>query len=293
LRREMGLDHPPLTRYLGWFGGIVQGDLGQSIVSGRDIAGLLGERLANTLFLALFAAVIAVPLAIGLGLAAALYRNTLFDRTTSTLALMAISLPEFFVAYLLVWGFSVQLGWFPSISNIDPTAGFFDRIYRTFLPALTLTLIVTAQMMRMTRASIVNLLALPYVEMACLKGASQRRVILKHTLPNAVAPIVTVVALNLAYLITGVVIVEVVFVYPGMGQLLVDSVAKRDFTVVQATCLIFSGAFILLNLIADMISIAQSASFGDLRHGRHRRLCTRCALRAVARALWRKRDCCL
>jgi len=198
LRREMGLDHPPVTRYLGWFGGIVQGDLGQSIVSGRDIAGLLGERLANTLFLALFAAVIAVPLAIGLGLAAALYRNTLFDRTTSTLALMAISLPEFFVAYLLVWGF----------------------------------------------------------EMACLKGASQRRVILKHTLPNAVAPIVTVVALNLAYLITGVVIVEVVFVYPGMGQLLVDSVAKRDFTVVQATCLIFSGAFILLNLIADMISIA-------------------------------------
>lgn len=258
MRRELGLDLPPVTRYLDWLGGILSGDMGVSLVSGREIAGLMGARLGNTLFLALFAACISVPLAVGLGLMAALHRSTLFDRATSSVALMAISLPEFFVAYLLVWAFSVQLGWFPSISNIDGTAGFLDRLYRTFLPALTLTLIVTAQMLRMTRASIVNLLALPYIELARLKGASQSRVILRHALPNAVAPIVTVVALNLAYLITGVVIVEVVFVYPGMGQLLVDSVAKRDFTLVQATCLIFSAAFILLNLAADMISIASN-----------------------------------
>lgn len=258
LRRELGLDRPPVTRYLEWLGGILSGDLGRSLVSDREISEVIGARLANTLFLALFAACIAVPLAVGLGLMAALYRDSIFDRATSSAALVAISLPEFFVAYLLVWTFSVQLSWFPSLSTINDTAGFFERLYRTFLPALSLTLIVTAQMLRMTRASIVNLLALPYIEMARLKGASQKRIILRHALPNAVAPIVTVVALNLAYLITGVVIVEVVFVYPGMGQLLVDSVAKRDFTLVQASCLIFSTAFILLNLAADMVSIASN-----------------------------------
>ena len=129
-------------------------------------------------------------------------------------------------------------------------------LYRTFLPALTLVLVVTAHMMRMTRAAIINLLAQPYIEMAWLKGASPLRVILRHALPNALAPIINVVALNLAYLITGVVIVEVVFVYPGLGQLMVDSVAKRDIPVVQASCLIFASIYILLNLGADVLAIA-------------------------------------
>lgn len=152
-----------------------------------------------------------------------------------------------------------QLGCgFPSIANLSEGASLGDRIYRTFLPALTQTLIVTAHMMRMTRASLINLLALPYVEMAKLKGASQRRLIVIHALPNAIAPIVTVIAINLAYLIVGVAIVEVVFVYPGMGQLLVDSVAKRDFTVVQTACLIFAATYILFNLASDLISIASN-----------------------------------
>jgi peptide/nickel transport system permease protein len=152
---------------------------------------------------------------------------------------------------------------FPSLSNIFDGMGFSERLTKTMLPALVLTLTVTAQMMRMTRAAIINLLASPYIEMARLKGLSPMRVIIKHALPNALAPIITVVALNLAFLITGVVVVEVVFVYPGIGQLFVDSVKIRDIPVVQACCLIFAAVYILLNLTADILSIVSNPR---LRH---------------------------
>ena len=257
-RRELGLDQPAHTRYLDWLGGFLQGDLGNSLISGIPISQLIGERMANTFFLAGFAAVISVPLAVLLGVISALYRDSFLDKTINVATLTAISVPEFFVGYILVWLFAVELGMFPSIANLSEDAGLSERLYRTFLPALTLTLIVTAHMMRMTRASLINLLALPYIEMAQLKGASQRRLIVIHALPNAIAPIVTVIAINLAYLIVGVVIVDVVFVYPGMGQLLVDSVAKRDFTVVQTACLLFAATYILFNLASDLISIASN-----------------------------------
>ena len=257
-RRELGLDQPAHTRYLEWLGGFLQGDLGNSLISGIPIWDLISERLYNTFFLAGFAALISVPLAVVLGVVAALYRDTFLDKSINVATLTAISVPEFFVGYILVWLFAVELQMFPSIANLSEGASLGDRLYRTFLPALTLTLIVTAHMMRMTRASLINLLALPYIEMARLKGASQRRLIVIHALPNAIAPIVTVIAINLAYLIVGVVIVEVVFVYPGMGQLLVDSVAKRDFTVVQTACLLFAATYILFNLASDLISIASN-----------------------------------
>jgi peptide/nickel transport system permease protein len=234
------------------------GGSGNSLLSRIPISQHIGERMANTFFLAGFAAVISVPLAVLLGVISALYRDRLLDKTINVATLTAISVPEFFVGYILVWLFAVELGMFPSIANLSEDARLSERLYRTFLPALTLTLIVTAHMMRMTRASLINLLALPYIEMAQLKGASQRRLIVIHALPNAIAPIVTVIAINLAYLIVGVVIVEVVFVYPGMGQLLVDSVAKRDFTVVQTACLLFAATYILFNLASDLISIASN-----------------------------------
>lgn len=252
-RRELGLDLPAHTRYLNWLLGAVQGDFGTSLANKRPIADLIATRLGNTLFLALYAAAISIPLSLMLGVLAALYRNTIFDRTANALALSSISFPEFFVAYILIF-ILAQSGLFPSMSRVDPDTGFAETLYRTFLPALTLTLVVTAHMMRMTRAAIINLLASPYIEMARLKGMTPMRVILHHALPNALAPIITVVALNLAYLITGVVVVEVVFVYPGLGQLMVDSVAKRDFPVVQAVALIFAAAYVLLNLTADVLS---------------------------------------
>lgn len=254
-RRQLGLDLPLATRYFNWLNGMLHGSFGTSLASGLPISQLIGERIGNTLFLAAFTAVIAVPPALLLGILAALHRNSLFDRGVSTLTLTAISLPEFFIAYLLILALAVNTSLFPSISNITPNTEFLDRIYRSFLPALTLTLGITAHIMRMTRASIINLLGLPYIEMARLKGATQGRVVTRHALPNALAPIVNVVALNLAYLVTGVVIVEVIFVYPGIGKLLIDSVSKRDVPVVQALCFLISLTYILINLGSDVLSI--------------------------------------
>lgn len=263
LREELGLNKSPVTRYFEWLGGAVQGDFGTSLANKRSVTAQIAPRFANTLFLAAYAAVISVPLAIFLGVLTALYRNSVFDRVSNALSLVSISSPEFFLGYVLIAFFAVQSQLFPSISNVTSGMDFDERIYRTTLPAVTLALVVTAYMMRMTRAAIINLLASPYIEMARLKGVPNARVITHHALPNALAPIINVVALNLAYLITGVVLVEVVFVYPGVGQLLVDSVTKRDFPVVQACCLIFAATFILFNLIADVGSILSNPR---LRH---------------------------
>ena len=255
LRDKLGLDRPAPVRYLDWLGGAVTGDFGVSLVSGESVSTAIGERFINTLFLAAYAAVIAVPIAILLGVIVALLRNTLFDRVANVLTLTSISSPEFFVGYILILYLAVKTSMFPAIASLSGDMSFLDLLHRTFLPALTLVLVVTAHMMRMTRAAIINLLASPYIEMARLKGTPPWKVIVSHALPNAWAPIINVVALNLAYLITGVVLVEVVFVYPGIGQLLVDAVAKRDFPIVQACCLVFAATFILLNLAADVGSI--------------------------------------
>lgn len=253
LRERLGLDQPAWVRYGQWIGGALAGDFGASLSGGRPVADLLAGRLLNTLFLALYAAVMAIPLSIGLGLLAALWRNGLFDRLANMGTLTAIAFPEFFVAYILIY-LVTGTGLFPTMAAIPPGAGLLDRLHATFLPALTLTLVVAAHMMRMTRAAIINLLSSPYIEMARLKGVPPARVIWRHALPNALAPIINVVALNLAYLITGVVVVEVVFVYPGLGQLMVDSVSRRDVPVVQAAALIFAATYVLLNLLADVLS---------------------------------------
>ncbi|WP_425071457.1 ABC transporter permease [Sagittula sp. S175] len=266
IRRDLGLDQSYITRYISWLLDMLQGNLGisyaqlnfQSNMGGQNlktVADQIAPRFANTMFLASVAAVIAVPFAVTLGVLAALYRNSAFDKIINVSTLTSISSPEFFLAYILVLFLAVLNPFLPSIANIYQGIGFWDRLTATLLPALTLTLVVTAHMMRMTRAAIINLLASPYIEMARLKGVSPLRIIVKHALPNAWAPIINVIALNLAYLITGVVVVEVVFNYPGIGQLFVDAVKNRDIPVVQACCLIFAGAYILLNLAADILSM--------------------------------------
>jgi len=264
-RREIGLDRPPVERYLHWLGGVVRGDFGTSYsgagsLSGnrRPVAALIAPRLVNTLFLAGLAALIAVPLALTLGLLAALYRNGIYDRLVNLVTLTSISAPEFFVGYILALFLAndVYFQIFPAISTVEPGASILDRAYACALPALTLVLVIVAHMMRMTRASVINLLASPYIEMARLKGSAPRRVIVHHALPNAWAPISNVIALNLAYLIVGVVVVEKVFAYPGIGQLMVDAVRNQDVPVVQGCALIFAAVYILLNLAADIIAIA-------------------------------------
>ena len=254
-RKELKLDLPPHLRYISWLGDFLKGDFGNSLANGRPIVDLIGWRFSNTLFLAGAAAVIAVPIAIILGILAALYRNTLFDRIISMATLSTISFPEFFVAYILIALLSVQLVLFPSISNINNQMSLIQKLYAIVLPCLTLTMVVVAHMMRQTRAAIINILASPFIEMARLKGLKRVRIVVLHAFPNALSPVINVVALNLAYLVVGVVIVEVVFVYPGLGQLLVDSVSKRDIPVVQASGLIFAATYVGLNLTADVLSI--------------------------------------
>ncbi len=263
LRRELGLNDPAYIRYFRWLAGIVQGDLGTALSNGQDIATQLGKRLGNTLFLAGVAAIVSVPLAILLGLLAVRYRNRWPDKLISAVTLASISLPEFFIGYLLIYFVAVQLGWFTSVSTVYEGMTIGQRLNAVALPAATLTLVVLAHMMRMTRAAILNVMQSAYIETAELKGISAFDIIRKHAFPNAIAPIVNVVMLNLAYLVVGVVVVEVVFVYPGMGQYLVDHVAKRDVPVVQACGLIFAAVYISLNIIADVVAIISNPR---LRH---------------------------
>ena len=254
-RQEMKLDLPPHVRYISWLKGMAAGDLGQSIATKTPVGDLIGWRFKNTLFLAGVSAAMAVPLSLFLGIIAALYRNTWLDKAISNLTLTTISFPEFFIAYILIAVFSVKIVLFPSISEISSDMSIMQKLHNIMLPCLTMTLVVTAHMMRQTRAAIINILSSPYIETAWLKGMSRMRVIVVHAFPNALSPVINVVALNLAYLVVGVVIVEVVFVYPGLGQLLVDSVSQRDIPVVQASGLIFAVTYISLNLLSDILSI--------------------------------------
>lgn len=265
LRKELGLYDPPVTRYFNWLFAALQGDLGTALTNGRDIGESLGKRLNNTLFLAFWAAIVAVPLAIFLGLVAVRYQNRWPDKLISGVTLTSISIPEFLIGYVVMYFVAVRLGWFSSVAMINDSMTFGMKLNAIALPVFVLTLVVLAHMMRMTRAAILNVMQSAYIETAELKGLSMFTIIRKHAFPNAIAPIVNVVMINLAYLVVGVVVVEVVFVYPGMGQYLVDHVAKRDVPVVQACGLIFAAVYIGLNLMADLVSILSNPR---LRHPR-------------------------
>jgi len=263
LREELGLNDPPVTRYFQWLGDILQGDLGTALTNGRDIAESIGGRLKNTMFLAFWAAVISIPLAIFLGLLAVRYKDRWPDKLISGVTLTTISIPEFMIGYILVYWLAIKLRWFPSVAIMNDSMSLGEKLNAIAIPVMVLTLVVLAHMMRMTRAAILNVMQSAYIETAELKGLRMLTVIRKHAFPNAVAPIVNVVTLNMAYLVVGVVVVEVVFAYPGMGQYLVDHVAKRDVPVVQAVGLIFAAVYIGLNLVADIVSIVTNPR---LRH---------------------------
>jgi peptide/nickel transport system permease protein len=258
--RELGLDRSAVIRYVEWIGNLLQGDFGYSYsgLSGtikRSVSAIIAPRLYNTFFLAVMAAGIAVPLSLFLGVSAALYRNSWFDRIINSVTLTTIAMPEFFIAYVLMFFLAVKFRWFFSLSTVGADTPFLEHLERAALPALTMTLVTVAYMMRTTRAAIISLLASPYIEMAQLKGVSKSQVVVRHALPNAWAPIATIIAFSLAYLVVGVVVVEVVYVYPGIGQLMVDAVSSRDMPVVQGCALIFAATYILLNLLADIVSI--------------------------------------
>ena len=265
IRSQLGLDRPVTTRYFEWLGNALQGDFGTSWASRNSVSEQIGNRLGNSLFLAFFAALISVPLAIILGMVSVHFRHRMPDKVINVISLAAISLPEFFIGYLLILFFAVNLGVATFPATVFEGMSFLDRLKAIALPAATLVLVVLAHMMRMTRAAILSVMSSAYMETAELKGLGAFRAIVKHAAPNAIAPIVNVVALNLAYLVVGVVVVEVVFVYPGMGQYMVDAVTVRDMPVVQACGLIFAAFYILLNMLADIIAIVANPR---LRHPR-------------------------
>jgi peptide/nickel transport system permease protein len=255
IRAALGLEQPAGLRYLHWLGGALHGDFGTSLTSARPVGAQVLPRLGNTLLLASLAALVSVPVAVGLGLLSAMREGGVLDRLVSLLSLVTISVPEFFVGYVLTLLFAVQLGWLPSLAIMHGGMSIAERLAAIALPVATLVIVVLAHMLRMTRSALLSVMSAPYIEMAFLKGLPRSTVVLRHALPNAAAPIIAVVALNLGYLVVGVVVVEAVFVYPGAGQLMVDAVSKRDLPVVQACGLVFAATYVGLNTIADMLAI--------------------------------------
>lgn len=255
LRAQLHLNEPGWLRYLHWLGGLVTLHLGRSLVNDMPVTRLIAGRLDNSLLLALFTTIVTVPAALLVGITAAVWRDSLYDRILNVLTMATVSVPEFLFATLAVLVFAVDLHWLPALSyRVD--LGSAGRILREFtLPVITLALAIFAQMARMTRAALVNTLDASYIEMAVLKGVRPLRLVLHHALPNAVGPIANAVALSLSFLLGGVVVVETIFAYPGLAKLMVDAVSTRDMPLIQACAMIFSAGYLLLVLIADVIAI--------------------------------------
>ncbi len=255
VRDRLGLDEPLLTRYWVWLTRTLIGDLGISLANGTDIGTEIAARGINTIILSVSTAVIAVPLAVTLGLWAATRPGGLVDRVISSVSLTLISFPDFLVAVALVTIFAVKLGWLPAIASIRPSYDFWDWVRVLILPVTALTFTILAHMVRMTRSAVLNVLSSPAIEMAILKGVPRRRLLVRHALPNAFGPIINVIALNLAYLVSGVVVIETLFNFPGLGRFMVEAVTNRDVPIVQACAMIFCSVYVVLNLTADILAI--------------------------------------
>ena len=255
VRESYGLYRPVYARYLDWLSHIFEGDLGHSWASGLRLAPLVSRRLAMTLFLAAVTAFIAVPLAVALGMIAAAKRGTAIDRLISVTSLTTLSIPDYVIGYILIVLLAVKLPLFPVVTTLVGYQSFWERFYTIGLPVLTLSLAMMPNIIRLTRAAIINILTQPFIDMAILKGLSTRRIFIHHALPHAIGPIINAVVLGIAGLVVGVVVVEVVFAYPGIGQLMIDAVHLRDVPVVQVCGLIFTTTYILLTLLADIVVI--------------------------------------
>lgn len=255
LRETLGLDRPAILRYFEWIFGLLTGDLGYSHVSDRPVASLVAERLPNSLTLAAVTMAITIPLALSLGIFAAIWKGSIFDRAISSVAIVLVSFPEFMIATLLVMWLSVYLQWLPALSFIPTTADLHTVVLAYIMPVSVLVFGSCSQMIRLSRAAIADAMVTPYVEMAMLKGASRSRMVLGHALPNSVAPIVNSVALSMSGLLGGVIIVETVFNYPGLAKLMVDGVSTRDMPLIQTCSMIFCGFYLVLITAADIIAI--------------------------------------
>ena len=245
LREAMGLNEPALSRFVHWLLGLAQGDMGTSYVNNMEVAELIGGVVT----------LVSVPVALTLGICAAMWRGSIFDRLVSLLTISVVSVPEFMVATLAVLVFAVWLGWLPALSYGVELDSWSAMLRAYAMPVISLSLVVSAQMIRMSRAAVIETINTPYVEMALLKGASLSRMVLRHALPNALGPIANAVALSLSYLVGGVIIVETIFNYPGVAKLMVDAVSTRDLPLIQSCAMIFCVSYLSLITLADLIAI--------------------------------------
>jgi peptide/nickel transport system permease protein len=263
-RARLGLDQPYYMQYFFWAKNFLAGDLGTSLASDVPITELIADRYKNTLFVSVLTAIIGVPISLALGVTAAMFPGTFYDRILTFVSVSLVAAPEFFTATLLVllFVFALGIGNAVVIGSTDGK-GVFELISHFALPITTLCFVIASQLIRMSRAAVLNVMSSPYIEMAILKGVSRKRIIFRHALLNAIGPIVNVVALNLAYLVTGVIVVEVYFGYNGLATLIVQGVQTRDYVLIQGLGMIFCLTYVVLMLIAD---IAAYASNARLRH---------------------------
>jgi peptide/nickel transport system permease protein len=254
-RRDLGLERPALTRYAEWTLGAVRGDFGVSLKGRKPISETVGTRFRNTVILGVTASMVGVPLAILLGIIAALWRDRPPDLWVSTTAILAMTIPEFVSSTVLILIFSVWLGWLPGIVITRPDAPLFEFLSDIILPIVALALVMTAHILRMVRTSVINVMGSDYVQMAQLKGVPYWQMVFRHVLPNALLPTINLVALTIAWLLGGTVVIEVVFNYPGLGRLMVQSIFFRDLAMVQAIALILATLYVGLNLFADLLTL--------------------------------------
>ncbi len=255
LRERLNLNDRAYSRYLTWLGNLVQGDFGVSLISGRRVVDILGPRIFNTLLLSLYAFLLYIPLATLPALMQAVKRDRALDHALSVVTLVLLSIPDFLLATMLMIVFVIMTPAFPAISLVDDSSTAARYIHAMTLPAVTLAIVMAVYAVRMLRDNLIEVLDSDYIRMAELKGVPNRRVVWRHALPNALVPTLNVTALNLAYLIGGVVIVERVFSYPGFGSLLVDALQLRDLPLIEATVMIAAAVYIAANLIADIGAI--------------------------------------
>jgi len=256
IRQQLQLDQPPTVRYVRWLSRMIKGELGESFATGRPIARVVKSWLWNSLLLAALVTLFVVPVSIALGLVSATYPESLLDRSISISSLVMISVPLFFTGPVFVLFFAVTFRLLPAVSYISEASSPLTILRALVLPGLSLILAVLAHMVRMTRAAILEVLMSPYIEMAILKGVSRGRIVFRHALPNALGPIINVIALNIGYLVSGVVVVEVIFAYPGLGRLMIDAVAHRDVPMVQVTAMILCTVYVVVIFVADLLVLA-------------------------------------
>jgi len=252
---RLGLNLPAYERYISWAIGVLQGDFGYSLSGEMKINEVLGPKVKNSMVLASASILIGIPVALLLGIITALWRDNLPDIIISTVTIFSMTIPEFISATLLILIVAIWLEWLPGIVIVPSEASISELLPNIILPVIAISMIMTAHMARMVRSSVIQVMASDYVQMAILKGVPYWKMVFKHVLPNALLPAINVVALTIAWLLGGVVVTEVVFNYPGLGRLVIESISNRDLPVVQALAIILASIYVSINLIADLMTL--------------------------------------